>query len=101
MGAWRRVVRLPAVVGVAVVGAGCLPLSGSGYRLVRLPTAGGEAARSFVVATNDRGQVLGQAEEGWVLWTGGELTTHVQSFGTRCSSRMAPVTSRPWRRGQV
>jgi probable HAF family extracellular repeat protein len=79
MAAWRRVVRSVAVLGLALAGAGCLP-PGSAYQLVRLPTAGGEAERSFAVAINDRGQVLGNAEQGWILWTDGEPTTLVQSF---------------------
>lgn len=74
MRAWRRVVRMGAVLGLVVAGAACLPAPGSGYRLVRLPTAGGEAERSYALAVNDRGQILGQTDEGLILWTDGEPT---------------------------
>lgn len=72
---WRRVVRLVAVLGLSLVGTGCWPTPELGYRLVRLPTPGGEAAPSHAVAINDAGQILGTGEEGWILWTDGEPRT--------------------------
>jgi probable HAF family extracellular repeat protein len=104
MGTWTRVVRLVAVVGLSAAGIGCGLVPDPGYRLVRLPTPGGEAARSGVRVLNDHGQVLGVAGEAVIPWTDGEPTMLAESsFGSLfLNERGDVVTDRPptiWRDG--